>query len=317
MPESVTLTVGGRTMVIETGELAKQANGSALVRYGDQNVVLCAVTASAKPREGIDFFPLTCDFEEKMYAAGKIPGGYIKREGRPSEHAVLSSRQIDRPIRPLFPDGFRNDVRSSRPCCRSIPNSMPTCSACAPPVRRSHSPTFRSTRPLPPCASAAAKKTASIICNPTLAAIQNRRHGHRRRRHRRRRDDGRRRRPRNHRGRFPRRGRVRARANQEDRHSDQSAREKERQEEARVSAAHRQRRARKVGSQDVRKGRRQGDAHRRERRARDGVREVLRRRSAAGEPARRTKTSARCSRIRRPPKTSTRSSSRWKRKSSA
>jgi polyribonucleotide nucleotidyltransferase len=98
-------------MIIETGELAKQANGSALVRYGDQNVVLCAVTASEKPREGIDFFPLTCDFEEKMYAAGKIPGGYIKREGRPPEHAVLSSRQIDRPIRPLFPDGFRNDVQ--------------------------------------------------------------------------------------------------------------------------------------------------------------------------------------------------------------
>ncbi len=111
MPESVSLEIGGRTMVIETGELAKQANGSALVRYGEQNVVLCAVTASEKPREGIDFFPLTCDFEEKMYAAGKIPGGYIKREGRPPEHAVLSSRQIDRPIRPLFPEGFRNDVQ--------------------------------------------------------------------------------------------------------------------------------------------------------------------------------------------------------------
>ena len=111
MPESISLEIGGRTMTIETGELAKQANGSALVRYGDQNVVLCAVTASAKPREGIDFFPLTCDFEEKMYAAGKIPGGYIKREGRPPEHAVLSSRQIDRPIRPLFPDGFRNDIQ--------------------------------------------------------------------------------------------------------------------------------------------------------------------------------------------------------------
>jgi polyribonucleotide nucleotidyltransferase len=111
VPESVTLEVGGRTMVIETGELAKQANGSALVRYGDQNVVLCAVTASLKPREGIDFFPLTCDFEEKMYAAGKIPGGYIKREGRPPEHAVLSSRQMDRPIRPLFPEGFQNDVQ--------------------------------------------------------------------------------------------------------------------------------------------------------------------------------------------------------------
>ena len=111
MPESVTIEVGGRTMTIETGELAKQANGSALIRYGDQNVVLCAVTASEKPREGIDFFPLTCDFEEKMYAAGKIPGGYIKREGRPPEHAVLSSRQIDRPIRPLFPEGFHNDVQ--------------------------------------------------------------------------------------------------------------------------------------------------------------------------------------------------------------
>ena len=111
MPETVSLEIGGRTLIIETGELAKQANGSALVRYGDQNVVLAAVTASEKPREGVDFFPLTCDFEEKMYAAGKIPGGYIKREGRPSEHGVLSARQIDRPIRPLFPEGFRNDVQ--------------------------------------------------------------------------------------------------------------------------------------------------------------------------------------------------------------
>src|SRR5579871_906300 len=98
-------------MVIETGELAKQANGSALVRYGDSNVVLAAVTASDAPREGLDFFPLTCEFEERMYAAGKIPGGYIKREGRPSEHGTLSARQIDRPIRPLFPEGYRNDIQ--------------------------------------------------------------------------------------------------------------------------------------------------------------------------------------------------------------
>ena len=111
MPESVSLEIGGRTLIFETGELAKQANGSCVVRYGDQNVVVCAVTASEKPREGIDFFPLTCDFEEKMYAAGKIPGGYIKREGRPSEHGTLSARQIDRPLRPLFPEGFRNDVQ--------------------------------------------------------------------------------------------------------------------------------------------------------------------------------------------------------------
>jgi polyribonucleotide nucleotidyltransferase len=111
MPETISIEIGGRELVIETGELAKQANGSALVRYGDMNVVLAAVTASEKPREGVDFFPLTCDFEEKMYAAGKIPGGYIKREGRPSEHGTLSARQIDRPIRPLFPEGFKNDVQ--------------------------------------------------------------------------------------------------------------------------------------------------------------------------------------------------------------
>jgi polyribonucleotide nucleotidyltransferase len=110
VPESVSLEIGGRTLIIETGELAKQANGSVIVRYGDANVVLAAVTASEQPRPGVDFFPLTCEFEEKMYAAGKIPGGYIKREGRPSEHGTLSARQIDRPIRPLFQDGFRNDV---------------------------------------------------------------------------------------------------------------------------------------------------------------------------------------------------------------
>jgi polyribonucleotide nucleotidyltransferase len=110
VPESVSLEIGGRTLTFETGELAKQANGSVLVRYGDANVVLACVTASEQPRSGVDFFPLTCEFEEKMYAAGKIPGGYIKREGRASEHGTLSARQIDRPIRPLFQEGFRNDV---------------------------------------------------------------------------------------------------------------------------------------------------------------------------------------------------------------
>jgi polyribonucleotide nucleotidyltransferase len=110
VPETVSLEIGGRTLTFETGELAKQANGSVLVRYGDANVVLAAVTASEQPRQGVDFFPLTCEFEERMYAAGKIPGGYIKREGRASEHGTLSARQIDRPIRPLFQEGFRNDV---------------------------------------------------------------------------------------------------------------------------------------------------------------------------------------------------------------
>lgn len=103
------MQLGGRQLVIETGKMAKQASGSVLVRYGD-TVVLVAATASAAPREGIDFFPLTIDYEERMYAVGKIPGGFIKREGRPTEAAILSCRLIDRPIRPLFDEGFRNDV---------------------------------------------------------------------------------------------------------------------------------------------------------------------------------------------------------------
>lgn len=107
---SYSMQLGGRTLTIESGKLAKQANGSVLVRYGD-TAVLVAVTGSKEPREGIDFFPLTVDFEEKLYAVGKIPGGFIKREGRPSEAAILTSRLIDRPIRPMFPDGFRNDVQ--------------------------------------------------------------------------------------------------------------------------------------------------------------------------------------------------------------
>jgi polyribonucleotide nucleotidyltransferase len=94
---------------LEAGRLAQQAGGSVLIRYGD-TVVLCTATASQEAREGIDFFPLTVDYEERLYAVGKIPGGFIKREGRPSEKAILSARLIDRPIRPLFPKGFRNDV---------------------------------------------------------------------------------------------------------------------------------------------------------------------------------------------------------------
>lgn len=102
--------LGGRLLQMEIGKMAQLANGSVLVRYGD-TVVNVTATASAEPRADIDFFPLSCDFEEKMYAAGKIPGGFIKREGRPSEKAILSSRLIDRPLRPLFPEGFHNDVQ--------------------------------------------------------------------------------------------------------------------------------------------------------------------------------------------------------------
>ena len=106
----VQLEVAGRQLTFETGWLARQAGGAVTVRYGD-TMVLVTATASEEPREGIDFFPLTCDFEEKMYAAGKIPGGFFKREGRPGENAIQSARLMDRPIRPLFPKGARNDVQ--------------------------------------------------------------------------------------------------------------------------------------------------------------------------------------------------------------
>lgn len=102
-------TLAGRPLVIETGKMAGLANGSVLCRYGE-TAVLCCATASEKPRDGIDFLPLSVDFDERMYSAGKIPGGYLKREGRPSEKAILTSRVIDRPIRPLFPKDLRNDV---------------------------------------------------------------------------------------------------------------------------------------------------------------------------------------------------------------
>lgn len=102
-------TLAGRPLVIETGKMAQLANGHCLVRYGE-TVVMVNVTASRAPREGIDFFPLSVDYEEKLYSVGKIPGGYIKREGKPSEKAILTSRVIDRPIRPLFPSDLRNDV---------------------------------------------------------------------------------------------------------------------------------------------------------------------------------------------------------------
>ena len=104
------MELGGRKLVLEFGKYAEQANGSTFVRYGD-TVLIVTATATDKPRDGIDFFPLSVDFEEKLYSVGKIPGGFIKREGRPSEKAILTSRLIDRPLRPLFPKGMRNDVQ--------------------------------------------------------------------------------------------------------------------------------------------------------------------------------------------------------------
>ncbi|MBP5385246.1 MAG: polyribonucleotide nucleotidyltransferase, partial [Lachnospiraceae bacterium] len=123
MYKSYSMELGGRTLTVDVGRVAKQANGAALMHYGD-TTVLSTATASEKPREGIDFFPLSVEFEEKMYAVGKIPGGFNKREGKASENAVLTARVIDRPMRPLFPKDYRNDctlnnlVLSVDPACR-------------------------------------------------------------------------------------------------------------------------------------------------------------------------------------------------------
>lgn len=123
MYKTFTMELGGRTLSVDIGRVGKQANGCAFMHYGDTTVLSCA-TASDKPRDGIDFFPLSVEYEEKMYAVGKIPGGFNKREGKASENAVLTSRVIDRPMRPLFPKDYRNDVTlnnmvmSVDPACR-------------------------------------------------------------------------------------------------------------------------------------------------------------------------------------------------------
>ncbi len=109
-PNRYTATLGNHEIVIQTGKLAKLAGGAVTVHMGD-SVVLVAATGSSQPREGISFFPLSVDFEERMYAAGKIPGSFFRREGRPTESAILLSRLVDRGLRPLFPKGYRNDVQ--------------------------------------------------------------------------------------------------------------------------------------------------------------------------------------------------------------
>ena len=109
MPVTTSTEIGGRTLTIETGKLARLAGGSVTVRYGD--TMLLGTANRSEPRPGLDFFPLTVEFEERMYAAGKIPGGFIKRESRPSEAAILAARLTDRPVRPLFPEGYKDDVQ--------------------------------------------------------------------------------------------------------------------------------------------------------------------------------------------------------------
>ena len=109
MVKTYSMEVAGRTLKITIGKVAAQANGAAFMQYGD-TTVLSTATASDKPRDGIDFFPLSVEYEEKLYSVGKIPGGFNKREGKASENAILTSRVIDRPMRPLFPKDYRNDV---------------------------------------------------------------------------------------------------------------------------------------------------------------------------------------------------------------
>ena len=104
------LPVNGKALVLEFGKVARQANGSVVVKYGDTTVLVTA-TASKEPREGVDFFPLTVDVEERLYAVGRIPGSWGRREGRPPDKSILQARVTDRPLRPLFPKGFRNDVQ--------------------------------------------------------------------------------------------------------------------------------------------------------------------------------------------------------------
>ena len=109
MYKSYEMEIAGRTLHVDVGRVAAQANGAVLIQYGD-TTLLSTATASKKPREGIDFFPLSVEYTERLYAVGKMPGGFLKREGKPSENAVLTDRVIDRPMRPLFPKDYRNDV---------------------------------------------------------------------------------------------------------------------------------------------------------------------------------------------------------------
>lgn len=120
MYKTFSMELGGRTLSVDIGRVAAQANGAALMHYGN-TVVLSTATASEKPREGIDFFPLSVEYSEKMYSVGKIPGGFTRREGKPSDNAILTDRVIDRPMRPLFPKDYRNDDNTGKPryVCRS------------------------------------------------------------------------------------------------------------------------------------------------------------------------------------------------------
>ena len=126
--KSFSMELAGRTLKVDIGRVAAQANGAAFIQYGE-TTVLSTATASSKPRDGIDFFPLSVEYEEKMYAVGKMPGGFNKREGKASENAILTSRVIDRPMRPLFPKDYRNDVTLNNLVMSVDPNCSPELTA--------------------------------------------------------------------------------------------------------------------------------------------------------------------------------------------
>ena len=138
------MELAGRTLSVDVGRVAAQANGAAFMHYGD-TTVLSTATASDAPREGIDFFPLSVEFEEKAYAVGKIPGGFNKREGKASENSVLTARVIDRPMRPLFPKDFRNDVTLNNLVMRSTRSAVRSLSPCLAAPLRPASPIFHLT----------------------------------------------------------------------------------------------------------------------------------------------------------------------------
>ena len=166
MYKSYSMELAGRTLTVDIGRVAKQANGAALMHYGD-TTVLATATASKEPREGIDFFPLSVEYEEKMYAVGKIPGGFNKREGKASEHAILTSRVIDRPMRPLFPKDYRNDVT----LVNMVMSVDPECNPEIPAMLGSSIATCISDIPFDgPCATTQIGLiNGEFIVNPTLA----------------------------------------------------------------------------------------------------------------------------------------------------
>ena len=166
MYKSYSMELAGRTLTVDIGRVAKQANGAALMHYGD-TTVLATATASKEPREGIDFFPLSVEYEEKMYAVGKIPGGFNKREGKASEHAILTSRVIDRPMRPLFPKDYRNDVT----LVDMVMSVDPQCNPEIPAMLGSSIATCISDIPFDgPCATTqVGLNDGEFIINPTLA----------------------------------------------------------------------------------------------------------------------------------------------------